>query len=108
MGANWVARQQMEQQIAETRAFLQGQMTHNEFQSLQKRMLTDMEAQMAQSLPQEVRFLCDTRYLVEHIARLGEIVRIDIPPIHPMPETPNYAAFQQPIVAVGEKGSAPG
>ena len=112
MGANRVARQQMEQQIAETRAFLEGQMTHNELHSMQEKMMADLEAKMAQlqanAPPQEVRFLCDTRDLEEHIAHLGEIVRLDIPPIPPMPEIPNYAAFQQPIVAVGKHGTAPG
>ena len=113
MGANRVARQQMEQQIGETRAFLEGQMTHNELHSMQEKMVADLEAKMAQLQanappPQEVRFLCDTRDLEEHIAHLGEIVRLDIPPIPPMPEIPNYAAFQQPIVAVGKQGSDPG
>ena len=113
MGANRVARQQMEQQIAETRAFLEGQMTHNELHSMQEKMVADLETKMAQLQanappPQEVRFLCDTRDLEEHIAHLGEIVRLDVPPIPPMPEIPNYATFQQPIVAVGKHGSAPG
>ena len=110
---NQVARQQMEQQVAETRAFLEGQITHNKLHSMQGRMIRDLEAKMAELQvapppPQEVRFLCDTRNLEEHIAHLGEIVRLDIPPIPPMPEIPNYAAFQQPIVAVGKQGTAPG
>ena len=112
MRENQVARQQMEQQIAETRAFLEGQMTHNKLHSMQEKMLADLEAKLAELQvgppPQEVRFLCDTRDLEEHIAHLGEIVRLEIPPIPPMPEIPNYAAFQQPLVAVGKIGSAPG
>ena len=112
MGANRVARQQMEEQLVESRRMLEGLMTHNELRSMQERMVAEMEAKMAQlqanAPPQEVRFLCDTRDLEEHIAHLGEIVRFDIPPIPPMPEIPNYAAFQQPIVAVGKQGSAPG
>ena len=113
MGANRVARQQMEEQLVESRRMLEGLMTHNELHSMQERMVAEMEAKMAQLQanappPQEVRFLCDTRDLEEHIAHLGEIVRLDIPLIPPMPEIPNYAAFQQPIVAVGKDGTAPG
>ena len=113
MGANRVARQQMEEQLAESRRMLEGLMTHNELHSMQERMVADLEIKMAQLQadappPQEVRFLCDTRDLEEHIAHLGEIVRLDIPPIPPMPEIPNYAAFQQPIVVVGKHGSYPG
>ena len=48
MGANRVARQQMEQQIAEIRAFLEGQMIHNELHSMQEKMVADLEAKMAQ------------------------------------------------------------
>ena len=119
MGANRVARQQMEKQIAETRAFLEGQMTHNKLHSMQERIVADLEGKREQLQtnappPQEVVFLCDTRDLEEHIARLGEIIKIEIPPkpvnrpIPPKPLIPNYAAFQQPIVAVGEVGSVPG
>ena len=113
MGANQVARQQMKQQITETRAFLESQMTHNELQTMQERIVADSEAKMAQLQTngpplQEVRFLCDTRNLEKHIAFLGEIVRLDILPIPTIPEIPNYAALQQPIVAVGKERSAPG
>ena len=110
--ANRVAREQMEQQVAETRAVLEGQLIHNKLHSMQERIVTELEAKLAELQvappPQEVRFLCDTRDLEEHIACLGEIVRLEIPPIPPMPEIPNYAAFQQPTVAVGKKGSSPG
>ena len=113
MGANRVARQQMEQQITETRRMLERLMTHKELQSMRDRIVADLEAKREQVQanappPQEVRFLCDTRYLEEHFARLGEIVRLYIPPIPPKPEIPKYAAFQKPIVAVGKQGSAPG
>ena len=108
-----VAREQMEQQVTETRAVLEGQLIHNKLHSMQEKMLADLEAKLAELQvapppPQEMKFLCDTRELEEHIAHLGEIVRLEIPPIPPMPEIPNYAAFLQPIVAVGKKGSAPG
>ena len=108
-----VALQQMEEQLVQSRGMLEGLMTHNELRAMQERMVAEMEAKRAELQanvppPQEVRFVCDTRDLEEHISRLGEIVRIDIPPIPPMPVIPDYAAFQQPIVAVGKQGSAPG
>ena len=108
-----VALQQMEEQLVESRRMLEGLMIHNELHSMQERMVAELEAKRAQLQtnvppPQEVRFLCDTRDLEAHIARLGEIVRLEIPPIPPMPAIPDYAAFQQPIVAVGKQGSASG
>ena len=110
MGANRVSRQQMEQQITETRRMLERLMTHKELQSMQEKIVANLEAKREQLQanappPQEVRFLCDTRDLEEHFARLGEIVRLYI---LPMPQIPKYAAFQKPIVAVGKQGSAPG
>ena len=112
ISANRVARQQMEQQITETRAFLEGQMTHNLLHSFQAKMVTDLEAKMAEmqvaAPPQVVSYLCDTRDLEERISRLGEIVQRETPPIPPMPAVPNYATFQQPTVAVGKEGSGLG
>ena len=108
-----VALQQMEEQLVESRRMLEGLMIHNELHSTQERMVAELEVKRAQLQtnvppPQEVRFLCDTRDLEAHIARLGEIVRLEIPPNPPMPAIPDYAAFQQPIVAVEKQGSAPG
>ena len=62
MGANQVARQQMEQQITKIRTFLESQMTHNELQTMQEKIVADLEAKMAQLQtntppPREVRFL---------------------------------------------------
>ena len=87
MGANQEARQQMEQELIETRSFLKCQIKHDMLHSMQMRIVGDLEAKLAelksneQQPPQEVKFLCDTQGLEEHIARLGEIVRPDIPPI---------------------------
>ena len=108
-----VALRQMEEQLVESQGVLEGLMTHNELRVTQVRIVAEMEAKRAELQanvppPQEVRFVCDTRDLEEHISRLGEIVRIDIPPIPPMPVIPDYAAFQQPIVAVGKRGTAHG
>ena len=112
ISANRVPRQQMEQQITETRAFLEGQMIHSLLHSFQEKIVADLEAKMAEmqaaAPPQVVSYLCDTRDLEERISRLGEIVQLETLPIPPMPAIPNYAAFQQPIVAVGKQGSAPG
>ena len=107
MRHNRVALHTMEQQIAETRAFLEREITHNELHSMQERIVADLESKMAELQasappPQEVVFRCHVRDLEEHIARLGEIVRLNITPI------PDYAAFQQPNAVVGEQGSAPG
>ena len=48
MGANRVARQQMGQQITETRRMLEGVMTHNELHSVEERIVTDLETKVAQ------------------------------------------------------------
>ena len=105
--ANQVARQQMEEQIAETRALMEGQLIHNKLHSMQARIVAELEATRAEIQanappPQNLEFLCDTRDLEERISRLGEIAQIRIPTV------PNYAAFLQPSVAVGKEGSAPG
>ena len=76
-------------------------------------MIRDLEAKMAELLvaappPQELKFLCDTQAIKEHITRLGEIVQLEIPIIPPMPAISDYAAFQQPIIAVGKFGSNSG
>ena len=108
MRANQVASQQIELQIEETRALLEGQLMHNKLHSMQERLVAELEATRAEiqgNAPphQDLKFLCDTRDLEGHISRLGEIVQPDIPPA-----VPDYAAFRQPSVAVGKKGSAPG
>ena len=108
MRANQVASQQIELQIAETRTVLEGQLMHNKLHSMQERIVAELEATRAEIQanappPQDLKFLCNTRDLEGHISRLGEIVQLDIPPA-----VPDYAAFLQPSVAVGKKGSAPG
>ena len=112
ISANRVARQQMDQQITETRALLEGQMTHNLLHSFHAKIVTDLEAKMSEmqvaAPPQVVSYLCDTQDLEERISRLGEIVQLETPPIPHMSAIPNYATFQQPIVGVGKQGSAPG
>ena len=107
MRANQLAHQQIELQIAETRALLEGQLMHNKLHFMQERIVAELEATRAEiqaNAPphQYLKFLYDTRDLEGHISRLGEIVQLDIAPaVH------DYAAFRQPSVGVGKKGSAP-
>ena len=108
MRANQVASQQIELQRAETRALFEGQLIHNKLNSVQERIVAELEATRAEIQgnappPQDLKFLCNTRDLEGHISRLGEIVQLDIPPA-----VPGHAAFLQPSVAVGKEGSAPG
>ena len=108
MGANRVARQQMEQQITETRRMLERLMTHKELQSMRDRIVADLEAKQEQLQanappPQEVRFLCNTRNLEEHVARLGEIVRLYIPPILLSQKYQNTLHSKNPLLLLGSK-----
>ena len=61
-----LARQQIEQEMTETKESLERQIKHNKLHSLQGRMIRDLEAKMAELLvaappPQELKFLCDTQ-----------------------------------------------
>ena len=46
MRHNQVARQQMEEQLAETREYLERQIKHNKLHSMQGRMIRDLEAKI--------------------------------------------------------------
>ncbi|KAI6649080.1 PEP-CTERM domain protein [Oopsacas minuta] len=125
MRADLVARQEIGEELVGAKTLLEGQIKHNMLHSMQQRLVGEMEAKVAElhlNAPQaqELRFLCNTQDLEEHISRLGEINQHEIPPIPPMPVflpippipptpvIPNYSAFQQPIVAVGKQGSVRG
>ena len=100
MRENQVARQQMAEQLAETKEYVERQTKHNKLHSMQGRMVRDLEAKMAElpiatQPPQELKFLCDMYDLEEHIARLGEVVRFEIPPIPLMTALPDYVEFQE-------------
>ena len=89
MKQNQAALREKEEQLVESRKMLLGLMTHNDLHTMQERMVADLEAKWAElqansPSTQEVRLLCDTRDLEEHIYHLGEIVRLEVPPIHPM------------------------
>ena len=75
---------QMEEELDKSRRMLEGIKTHNELHAMQERIVAEMGAKWAELQanappPQEVRF--------------------------PVPAMPGYAAFRQPIVAVGDLGS---
>ncbi|KAI6661724.1 NHL repeat containing protein [Oopsacas minuta] len=111
--ANQVAYQEMKQQLEETRALVEGRMTHNKLHSISDRFVAEMQTKLAElhlntPPPHVLRFLCDTQDLERSINRLGEISQQEIHSIPHIPVIPKYANFQQPIVAVGKKGSAPG
>ena len=86
MRQNQVSRQQMAEQLAETNEYVKRQIKHNKLHSMQGRMFRDLEAkmaelQMATPPPQELKFPCYMQDLEEHIARVGEMVQFEIPPI---------------------------
>ncbi|KAI6647946.1 hypothetical protein LOD99_8406 [Oopsacas minuta] len=113
MRTDLVAREEVEEEVDQTRRFIERQIKHNKLHTLQNRMVAEMEAKMAElrlnaQPPQELRFLCDAQDLEERISCLGEIDQHEIRPISPMPSILNYAAFQQPIIAVGKTESGPG
>ena len=113
MRAVQAERQSIQQQLEETRAHLEGQMTHNQLHTIHTRIMAEMEAKQAQlqaSLPppQVLVFECDTSQLEYQISQLGVISQVVVPSIPPRAVIPKYAAFHKPTVAVGERGSAAG
>ena len=108
--ANQVALKQVEEQLVESSKMLEGMMTHNLLHSMQEKVVTELEVKRAEFrantplISQEILFKCDTQYIDKHIDCLGEIVTLEIPST---PIIPNYAEFQQPIVAFGKRGTGP-
>ena len=110
MRSNQLALKQVEEQLVESSRMLEGMMTHNLLHSMQEKVVAELEAKRAEFqantlLSQEIVFTCDTQCIDEHIACLGGVVKLEIRPLHMVP---NYEAFQQPTVAVGKSGTAPG
>ena len=104
---NKLTRQITDEQLRNSRNLLEGEMTHNLLRSTQERMQVEMDLKMAKLhaiIPpeQELRLLCDTRGLEEHIACLGEIDQYEVPIV------PNYTAFRQTSVVVGKEGTVSG
>ena len=119
--ANQAAREKIDQQLVESRTLLEGLMTHNVLHSMQERIVNELEAKRAErhaTPPHKLTYVCNTYEIEERINRLGEIVQTDNVPNQPdlpmsqiqiqMISVPNYGAFHQPTVAVGNDGSAPG
>ena len=101
-----VARQEMETQLNTARTALQTHLKENPLQSLQARMVSELEQKLQDlrtNIPtdKKLRLQCDTRDLDMSITCLGEIVQVPV-------GLPNYGIFHLPTVATGKCGSAPG
>ena len=109
MRAVKLARERMERELFDAYTHLETQMTHNELHFIHQRITTELDAKRAELLtakpPKELRFLCDTRDIEERIEHLGEMIDQDL---NTSPTIPDYAAFQQPVIAVGKRGTSPG
>ena len=101
-----VARQEMQNQLTTARTALQTHLKENPLQSMQERMVSEMEQKLRElriNIPVETEFQCqcDTRDLEASISRLGEIIQVPV-------GIPNYCTFQIPTVVTGKQGRAPG
>ena len=101
-----VARQEMETQLTAARTALQTHLKENPLQSMQERMVSEMEQKLRElrmNISVETEFRCqwDTRDLEASISRLGEIIQVPV-------GIPNYGTFQIPTLVTGKQGTAPG
>ncbi|KAI6653184.1 hypothetical protein LOD99_3710 [Oopsacas minuta] len=101
-----IARDQMIAQLTEAQAHLQEDLRENPLQSMQKRIVQEMNDKLRDlrnNIPvvTQLKWQCDTRDLETSISRMGEIVQVPI-------GVPDYAAFQTSTVATGKQGSRPG
>ncbi|KAI6646983.1 PEP-CTERM domain protein [Oopsacas minuta] len=101
-----IARDQMIAQLTEARAQLQGTLRENPLQSMQERMVDQIQEKLQDlrnNIPSEtqLKLQCDTRELEFRISSLGEIKQVFV-------GVPNYAALLRSMVATGEKGRGPG
>ncbi|KAI6645680.1 hypothetical protein LOD99_12943 [Oopsacas minuta] len=104
--ATEIARQQMTAQLTEAQALLQGALRENPLQSMQGRMVWEMEDKLRDlrnNVPVEtqLKWKCDTRDLETSISCLGEIVQVPV-------AMPEYEKFQTSTVATGKIGRGPG
>ena len=104
--AEAVARQEMQTQLTAARTALQTHLKANPLQSMQERMVSEMEQKLGElrmNIPVETEFQCqcDTRDLEASISRLGEIIQVPV-------GIPNYGTFQIPTSVTGKQGTAPG
>ena len=99
-------RQNMLQQLNDSKAEIQGHIKENPLHSMRERMTEEIDKkmrdlQMAQK-ETEVVFECDTTQLEQTISVLGQLVERKIV------STPDYPALQQPSVSVVKKGTDEG
>ncbi|KAI6660662.1 hypothetical protein LOD99_10342 [Oopsacas minuta] len=104
--ASEIARQEAIAQLNEAQEHLQGDLRENILQSMQERIVREMEDRsrnLQNNIPVETRlkWQCDTRDLETCISRLGEIVQVPV-------GAPDYAKFQTFTVATGRQGRGSG
>ncbi|KAI6661226.1 hypothetical protein LOD99_10097 [Oopsacas minuta] len=104
--ASEITRQQMIDQLTEAQAHVQGDLRENPLQSMQERIVQEMEDKLRDlqnNIPVEtqLKWKCDTRDLETSISHLGEIVQVPV-------GVPDYDKFQTSTVATGKRGSDPG
>ena len=99
-------RQNMLQQLINSKADLQGHMKENPLHSMRERMTEEIDTKMRDlqvtQKETEVVFECDTTQLEQTISVLGQLVEREIV------STPDYPALQQPSVSVVNLGTAEG
>ena len=99
-------RQNMLQQLNDSKAEIQGHMKENPLHSMRERMTEEIDTKMrdlqVSQKETEVVFECDTTQLEQTISVLGQLVEREIV------STPDYPALQQPSVSVAMEGKAEG
>ena len=99
-------RQNMLQQLIDSKAEIQGHMKENPLHSMRERMTEEIDTKMRElqvaQMETEVVFECDTTQLEQTISVLGQLVERKIV------STPDYPALQQPSVSVAKKGTDEG
>ena len=99
-------RQNMLQQLIDSKAEIQGLMKENPLHSMRERMTEEIDTKMRDlqvaQKETEVVFECDTTQLEQTISVLGQVVEREIV------STPDYPALQQPSVSVVKVGTAEG
>ena len=99
-------RQNMLQQLIDSKAEIQGHMKENPLHSMRERMTEEIDTKMRDlqvtQKETEVMFECDTTQLEQTISVLGQLVEREIV------STPYYPALQQPSISVVKQGTAGG
>ena len=99
-------RQNMLQQLIDSKAEIQGHMKENPLHSMRERITEEIDTKMQDlqvtQKETEVVFECDTTQLEQTISVLGQLVEREIV------STPDYPALQQPSLSVAKSGTAEG